>query len=241
MQHTLIQVCEISYFSFVGCSDGLLCTELPNHLRDDHRQHLHWEDPPELPLPSQPRSVSGSAGKQRAELLNDLVNTAPLDPSYGQRNNKSSSCVRWVPVQSRMEGPTTAGCRRSSSTYAKTPVLKNRVLDLMNALMAAQQQRPGSPSSTTAFSDTLSGLPTPPKPSIKSAKTSAADAHYIGLVSVCVLCRWREPTVHSENSTWQSEENSLWVRWARLSSQSSKPQEKTWQVQSVVCAYHVSV
>ena len=107
-------------------------------------------------------------------------------------------------------------------------------MNLLNALMAAQQQRPGSPGSTTAFSDASSAFPVAPKPRSKLQKLLPL----IHVVSIWCLfaffVAWREPAVHSEKSTWQSEENSFWARWALLSSQSSRTQGKTWQVQPVV-------
>jgi len=191
------------------------------------------EDPPELPLPSHPRSVSDSAGKQRAELLNDLVNTAPLDPSIwseaqqeqfmralGAGSNRGSS----EPPLLSAGGPSQP-VRRAGSEEPN--------MNLLNALMAAQQQRPGSPGSTTAFSDASSALPVAPRPRSKLQKLLPL-IHVISVWCLFVFfATWREPTVHHEKSPWQGEENSFWARWARLSPQSIRTQDKTWQVQPV--------
>lgn len=192
------------------------------------------EDPPELPLPSQPRSVSDSAGKQRADLLNNLANAAPLDPSV------------WSEVQQeQFMRALGAGFNRGSS---EPPLLsaggpsqpsagvgsEELNVDLLNALMAAQQQRPGSSGSTTAFSDASSAFPVTPKPRSKLQKLLPL----IHVVSVWCLfvffAAWREPAIHRENAPWKGEENSFWARWARLSPQSIKTQGETWQVQPVV-------
>ena len=111
-------------------------------------------------------------------------------------------------------------------------------MDLLNALMAAQQQRQGSPGSTTAFSDASSAFPVVPRPRSKLQKLLPL----VHVISVWFLFAffaiWREPTVHSENSPWQGEENSFWARWARLSPQSNRIQGETWQVQPVVRSCH---
>jgi GET complex subunit GET2 len=111
-------------------------------------------------------------------------------------------------------------------------------MDLLDALMAAQQQRPGTPGSTTAFSD-ASAFPAATKPQSKLQKLLPL----IHVVSVWCLFAfftvWREPSVHSENSPWQGKENSFWARWARLSPQSSRTPGETWQVQPVVRLHHV--
>jgi len=111
--------------------------------------------------------------------------------------------------------------------------------DFLNALMAAQQQRPGSPGSATAFSNASSAFPVAPKPRSKLQKLLPL----IHVISVWCLFAFfavgREPAVHRENSTWQGEENSFWARWARLSPQSTRTQLKTWQVQPVVRPYCV--
>jgi len=114
-------------------------------------------------------------------------------------------------------------------------------MDLLNALMAAQQQRQGSPGSTTAFSDSSSTFPVAPKPRSKLQKLLPL----IHVISVWCLfaffAAWREPTVHSESSPWEGEDNSFWARWARLSPQSIRTQGKTWQVQPMVRQHHVPV
>ena len=100
--------------------------------------------------------------------------------------------------------------------------------------MAAQQQQSGSPGSATGFSDTSPAFPVAPKPRSKLQKLLPL----IHVISVWCLFAffavWREPGVHRENSTWQSEENSFWARWARLSPQSTRTKVETWQVQPVV-------
>lgn len=115
-------------------------------------------------------------------------------------------------------------------------------MDLLDALMAAQQQqRPGTPGSTSAFSDAPSPFPVTPKPQSKLQKLLPL-IHVISVWCLFVFfVVWREPTVHSENSPWHSEENSFWARWARLSPQSSRASGEAWQVQPVVCLYHVLV
>lgn len=107
-------------------------------------------------------------------------------------------------------------------------------MDLLGALMAAQQQRPGSPGSAASFSGASSAFPLAPKPRSKLQKLLPL----IHLASVWCLfaffAAWREPTVYGENSTWQGEGSSFWARWARLSPQSSRAQDETWKVQPVV-------
>jgi len=114
-------------------------------------------------------------------------------------------------------------------------------MDILNALMAAQQQRSGTPGSTTAFSDASSAFPVAPKPRSKLQKFLPL----VHVISVWCLfaffAAWREPTVHNQNSTWNGEENSFWARWARLSPQSSRTEGETWQVQPVVCPYRILV
>ena len=108
-------------------------------------------------------------------------------------------------------------------------------IDLLNALMAAQQQRSGSPEEEpTPFRDTLPTFPLTAKPLSKLQKFLPL----IHIVSIWCLfaffALWREPTVHDENSPWQGKENSFWARWARLSPQSSRTASEAWQVQPVV-------
>lgn len=107
-------------------------------------------------------------------------------------------------------------------------------MDLLHALMAAQQQRPGSPGSATAFSDTSSAVRVAPKPRSKVQKLLPL-IHVISVWCLFVFfAAWREPVVHHENSPWQGGESSFWARWARLSPQSIKTQGEAWQVQPVV-------
>jgi len=209
-----------------------LSTESPATSKTVTANTFVGEDPPELPLPSHPRSISGSAGKQRADLLNDLANTAPLDPSV------------WSEVQQEqfMRALGTGFNRGSSEpllSAGSPPQPAERAgseepsMDFLNALMAAQQQRSGTPGSTTAFSDASSAFPVVPKPRSKLQKLLPV----IHVISVWCLfaffSAWREPAVHRENTTWQGEENSLWARWARLSPQSTRTEVETWQVQPV--------
>lgn len=192
------------------------------------------EDPPELPLPSQPRSVSGSAGQQRAELLNDLANTAPLDPSVWSEAQQQQFMRALGMGSDRGSSEPPLLSAGGPSQPPQRAVSEDPNMDLLNALMAAQHQRPGTPGSTTAFSDASSPFPVAPKPRSKLQK-------FLPLIHiVLVWCLfaffavWREPVVHGEISRWQGEENSFWARWARLSPQSSRTQNETWQVQPVV-------
>jgi len=190
------------------------------------------EDPPELPLPSQPRSVSGSAGRQRADLLNDLANTAPLDPSvWSEAQQQQFMRALGVGFDRGSSEPPLMSAGGPPQPEQRA-VSEGPNLDLLNALMAAQQPRPGTPSSTTAFSD-ASAFPVATKPQSKLQKLLPL----IHVISVWCLFAfftvWKEPSVHSENSPWQGKENSFWARWARLSPQSSRTSGETWQVQPV--------
>ena len=219
-----------------GCSDNFLRIESPIPSKTVTANTFVGEDPPELPLPSQPRSVSGSAGKQRADLLNDLANTAPLDPSV------------WSEAQQeQFMRALGAGFNRGSSEPllsagnpsqpAERAGSEEPSMDLLNALMTAQQQRPGTPGPSTAFSGASSAFPAVPQPRSKLQKLLPL-IHVMSVWCLFVFfAAWREPMVHSENSTWQGEENSFWARWARLSPQSSRKLGETWQVQPVVRPY----
>lgn len=190
------------------------------------------EDPPELPLPSQPRSVSDTASRQRADLLNDLVNSAPLNTSAWSEAQQQQfmQALGVGPDRGSSEPPLLS----AGGPFQPPPraASEDPSLDLLNALMAAQQQRPGTPGST-AFSDSPPALLVPPKPRSKLQKLLPL----IHVISVWLLfvffVVWKEPTAHSENSHWQGEENSFWARWARLSPQSSRNQGEAWQVQPV--------
>ena len=107
-------------------------------------------------------------------------------------------------------------------------------MDLLNALTAAQQQRSGSPDSTTAFSDASSPFPAAPKPRSKLQKLLPLIHVILVWCLFAFFVAWREPTVQGENSPWQGEESSFWARWARLSPQSIRTQGETRQVQPVV-------
>lgn len=110
-------------------------------------------------------------------------------------------------------------------------------MELLNALMDAQQQRPGIPGSTTTFSDASSPFPVPTKPQSKLQKFLPL----IHIISVWCLFAffaiWKEPIVYSEHPLWQGKADSFWARWARLSPQSSRTPGETWQVQPVVRPY----
>ena len=114
-------------------------------------------------------------------------------------------------------------------------------MDFLNALMAAQQQRPGTPGSAAAFSDASSAFPVAPKPRSKLQKLLPLIHVILVWCLFMFFAVWREPAVHSENSTWQNEETSFWARWARLSPQSSRTQGETWQVQPVVRLPYITV
>lgn len=237
MQPTSIRVCVKSSEGDGECSDEFLRAESPITSKTATANTFVGEDPPELPLPSHPRSVSGTAGRQRSDLLDDLAYTRPLDPSVwseaqqeqfmralGTGFNRGSS----EPLLSA-SGPSQPAERAGS---------EEPNMDFLNALIAAQQQRPGSQGSTTAFSDTSSAFPVAPKPRSRLQKLLPL----IHVISVWFLfaffAAWREPEVHSENSTWQNGENSFWARWARLSPQSIRTQGEAWQVQPVVRPNH---
>jgi len=191
------------------------------------------EDPPELPLPSQPRSVSGSAGKQRTELLNDLVNTAPADPSVWSEAQQEQFMRALGAGSNRGPSEPPSLSTGGPSQPAQRAGSEEPNMDLLHALMAAQQQRPGSSGSATAFSDASSTVRATPKPRSKLQKLLPL-IHVISVWCLFVFfAAWREPTVHHENSPWQGEENSFWARWARLSPQSIKTQGEAWQVQPV--------
>ena len=199
------------------------------------------EDPPELPLPTQPRSVSGSAGRQRADLLNDLVNTAPLDPSSWSEAQQEQFMRAFGAGLNRGSSEPPLLSAGGPPQPTQRAVSEEPNMELLNALMAAQQQQPGSPGSTTTFSDTFPTFPTVPKPRSKLQKLLPL----IHVVSVWCLFLfftvWKEPAVHGKNSPWQGGENSFWARWARLSPQSIRTQNETWQVQPVVRLCPVSV
>ncbi|KAF9777466.1 hypothetical protein BJ322DRAFT_1144737 [Thelephora terrestris] len=193
------------------------------------------EDPPELPLPPHPRSVSGSAGQQRVELLNDLANTAPPDPSvWSEAQQQQFMRALGIGIGSdRGSSEPPLFSARGPSQPSQRAVSEDPNMDLLNALMAAQQQRSGTPGATTTSSDASSAFPTIPKPRSKLQKLLPL-IHVISVWCLFALFAvWREPAVHSENSSWQSEENTFWARWARLSPQSSRKQGETWQVQPV--------
>lgn len=192
------------------------------------------EDPPELPLPAQPRSVSGSAGKQHSDLLNNPVNPTLLDPSVWLEVQREQSirALGVAPDRGSSEPPLlTAG---GPSQTQQRAVSEGPNMDLLNALIAAQRPRPGTPGSTSAFTDTSSAFPVAPKPRSKLQKLLPL-LHVILVWSLfAFFAVWKEPAVHSENSPWQDKESSFWTRWARLSPQSSKTVGDTWQVQQVV-------
>lgn len=223
-----------------GCADDFLLTESPITSKTVTANTFVGEDPPELPLPSQQRSVSGSAGKQRADLLDDSTNIAPLDPSVWSEAQQEQfmRALGVGPDRGSSEPPLL-----SASGPPRPPqraVSEDPNMDLLNALMAAQQQRPGTPGSGTAFSD-ASAFPAATKPQSKFQKILPL----IHVISVWCLFAffavWREPTLHSESSPWQGKENSFWARWARLSPQSSRRLGEAWQVQPMVRLYQPPV
>ena len=235
MQRTSIQVRRIPDESG-GCSENSLHVESPATSKTVTANTFLGEDPPELPLPSHPRS----AGKQRADLLNDLANTAPLDPSVWSEAQQEQF-MRALGAGYNRGSSEPLLSADSPSQPAQRAGSEEPNIDFLNALMAAQQQRQGSPGSATAFSDPSSAFPVAPKPRSKLQKLLPL-IHVISVWCLFVFfAACREPTVHKENSTWQGEENSFWARWARLSPQSTRTEVETWQVQPVVRPYHALV
>lgn len=232
MQRTSIQVWNPSFFG--ACFNDLLPIESPVTSKTASANTFVGEDPPELPLPSQPRSVSGSADKQRA----DLANGAPLDPSvWSEAQQEQFMRALGVGSDRRSSEPPLLSARGPPQPPQRA-VSEDPNIDLLNALMAAQQQRSGTPGSTTAFSDASPPFPVATKPRSKLQKL--LPLIHVGSVwcLFAFFALWKEPTVHTKNPLWQGQENSFWARWARLSPQSSTTPGETWQVQPMVRLYH---
>ena len=221
-------------FSLRGYFDDFLHVESPITSKTVTANTFVGEDPPELPLPTQTRSVSDSAGRQRTDLLNDLANTAPLNPSVWSEAQQEQLMRALGAGFNRGSSEPPLLSAGSPSQPAQRAGSEEPSMDLLNALMAAQQQRPGSPGSAAPFSGASSVFPPAPKPRSKLQKLLPL----IHLISVWFLfaffAAWREPTVYGENSTWQGEGNSFWARWARLSPKSSRTEGERWEVQPVV-------
>ena len=221
-----------------GCSDGFLHVEPSITPKTVTSNTFVGEDPPELPLPSQPqpRSVSGSTNRPRADILNDLANVPPIDPSVWSEAQQEQFMRALGLGLDRGSGepPLVAG---GPPQQAQRAASEEPTMDLLSALMAAQQQRPGSPGSTTAFSDASPPFPTTPRPRTKFQKLLPLIHVVLVWCLFAFFAVWREPAVHGENSPWKGEENSFWARWARLLPPSSRTPGETWQVQPVVRSY----
>jgi hypothetical protein len=216
------------------CFDNLLRIESPVSSKTVASNTFVGEDPPELPLPSQPRKISGSAGERRVNLLNDLANTPPLDPSVWSEAQQEQFMRALGMGSDRGSSEPPLLSAGGPPQPRHRAVSEDPNMDLLNALMAAQPQRPGTPGSISAFNDASSPFPVATKPQSK-LQTLLPLIHVISVWCLFTFFAvWREPTVHNENSPWQGGENSFWARWARLSPQSSRTLGGTWQVQHVV-------
>jgi hypothetical protein len=240
MQHTSTQVRDIS--RLVGSFfDNFLRTESPATSKTVTADTFVGEDPPELPLPSHPRSVSGTAGRPNTTRPSDPINPALPDPSAWSEAQQEQfmRALGMISDRGSSEPPLlSAGGPPQPHPRA---VSEDPNLDLLNALLAAQHQRPGTPGSTAAFTEASPAFPVAPRSRSKLQKLLPLVHLILVWCLFAFFAIWREPAVHSENSPWKGEETSFWARWARLSPQSSGTENETWQVQPVVRPHCVPI